>query len=31
VCIVSSDDGDRGGEHDGGTDPETAQPYAIHL
>ena len=29
VCVASSDDGDRGGEHDGGTDPETAQPYAI--
>jgi hypothetical protein len=28
VAVASSDDGDRGGEHDGGTDPETAQPYA---
>mgnify|MGYP006075861671 FL=1 len=28
VSVSSSDDGDRGGEHDGGTDPETAQPYA---
>lgn len=29
-CTVQSEDGegDRGGEHDGGTDPETAQPYA---
>lgn len=24
-----SDDGDRGGEHDGGTDPEDGQPYAL--
>ena len=29
VAVASSDDGDRGGEHDGGTDPETAQPYAM--
>ena len=29
VAVASSDDGDRGGEHDGGTDPETAQPYAL--
>jgi hypothetical protein len=30
-CAVQSTDGegDRGGEHDGGTDPETAEPYAI--
>ena len=30
-CTVQSDDGegDRGGEHDGGTDPETAMPYGI--
>ena len=29
-CTVQSDDeGDRGGEHDGGTEPETATPYAI--
>ena len=27
-AVNASDDGDRGGEHDGGTDPETAQPYA---
>lgn len=26
--IQASDDGDRGGEHDGGTEPETATPYA---
>jgi len=25
---VQGPDGDRGGEHDGGTDPETAMPYA---
>jgi hypothetical protein len=24
-----TDDGDRGGEHDGGTDPEDGQPYAL--
>lgn len=28
ITVASSDDGDRGGEHDGGTDPETAMPYA---
>lgn len=28
VTVASADDGDRGGEHDGGTDPETAMPYA---
>ena len=28
VSVASSDDGDRGGEHDGGTSPETAMPYA---
>jgi len=28
-CTVqASDDGDRGGEHDGGTEPEAATPYA---
>ena len=31
VAIAASDDGDRGGEHDGGTDPETAQPYATPI
>lgn len=29
VAIQDYDEGDRIGEHDGGTDPETAQPYAI--
>ena len=29
VAVASSNAGDRGGEHDGGTDPETAQPYAL--
>ena len=28
IAIASQDAGDRGGEHDGGIDPETAQPYA---
>jgi hypothetical protein len=28
VAIQSDDAGDRGGEHDGGTDPETGAPYA---
>lgn len=30
-CFVyfATDNGDRGGEHDGGTDPETAEPYAV--
>ncbi len=27
-AVQASDDGDRGGEHDGGTEPETATPYA---
>ena len=27
-AVQSSDDGDRGGEHDGGTEPETGTPYA---
>lgn len=27
-AIQDTEDGDRCGEHDGGTDPETAQPYA---
>lgn len=29
VAIQDANEGDRIGEHDGGTDPETAQPYAI--
>jgi hypothetical protein len=29
VAIQDANDGDRMGEHDGGTDPETAMPYAI--
>lgn len=29
VAIQDVNDGDRMGEHDGGTDPETAMPYAI--
>lgn len=28
VAVQDPATGDRGGEHDGGTDPETAQPYA---
>ncbi|MEA3443363.1 MAG: hypothetical protein U9R19_01405 [Bacteroidota bacterium] len=28
-AVQDTEDGDRCGEHDGGTDPETAQPYAI--
>lgn len=31
-CTVQAeDDGDRGGEHDGGTEPETATPYATPI
>ena len=26
---IQDDEGDRGGEHDGGTDPETGEPFAI--
>ena len=28
ISVASADDGDRGGEHDGGTDPEAAMPFA---
>ncbi|MEM7163400.1 MAG: hypothetical protein AAF487_13270, partial [Bacteroidota bacterium] len=28
VVVAADDAGDRGGEHDGGTDPETASPFA---
>ncbi len=28
AVVQADDDGDRGGEHDGGTEPETATPYA---
>ncbi|MEM9723675.1 MAG: T9SS C-terminal target domain-containing protein, partial [Bacteroidota bacterium] len=28
---IQDEDGDRGGEHDGGTDPETGEPFAIPI
>ena len=28
---IQDDEGDRGGEHDGGTDPETGEPFSIPL